>query len=115
MWWVEGHREFVELIHKHYEVELFSKMIRETKNRKGIMVEMFWNPHREYPEVGDYVTDVTAGPVRLTYVGKVVKRYKGKRPHYDVEVIYSYDGKQKVKEKREGYFLAKLEKKNKNE
>ncbi len=109
MWWVEGHREFAEWVQNNYDIESFSNMIQETQKRNGnITTKMIWNPHRYYPEVGDYVTNVSAGPYRLTYVGKVVKRYKGKRPHYDVEVLYSYDGKQIPSQKIQGYFLAKI-------
>jgi uncharacterized protein (DUF2141 family) len=109
MWWVEGHREFADWVQKNYEIESLSNMIQETQKRNGtITTKMFWNPDRYYPEVGDYVTDVSAGPHRLTYVGKVVKRYKGKRPHYDVEILYSYNGKKKTDTNKEGYFLAKI-------
>lgn len=115
MRWGEDHREFKDWVLENYDIEPLQNMIQYTIKANGnINTKMFWNPHRDYPEVGDYVTDVNAGPAKITYVGKVVKRSKGKRPKYDVEILYSYEKHDKPeKENIQGFFLAKLEKKDK--
>lgn len=114
MWWMEGHREFADWVKKNYHVEPFDYMIQTTRRRNGnINSKVFWNNDRRYPEVGDYVTNVSAGPYCYCYVGKVTYRSKGKRPRYNVEILYSYDADETRKENlTEGYFLARLDKKD---
>jgi len=105
--------EFKKWVKENYEIESLDTIIQETRKRNGtISTKVGWNPHRFYPEVGDYVTNVSA-LFCCDYVGKVIKRSKGKRPKYDIEILYSYEKHEKQdKTDIEGYFLAKVEKKD---
>jgi hypothetical protein len=108
----EKRGKFSKWIHDNYDIEYASNMLQEKRTRKSISTKVYWNNSRQYPNVGDYVTDINAGPSILTYVAKIISRSKGKRPYYDIEILYSWNGKNKEETERiDGCMLAILEKK----